>query len=140
MRKALLLLPLLLAGCVDDTASYSIEGNDHTVMMRAVQDYFWDDTLTLYVTASRLPDCQRRFPLPQATAANVEYELYSHEDNVWTLKGNNALWSFETQGCTQLPTPSTAPAQLVGKFVLEGGKLRFDETKPPVKPVQAQAE
>ena len=36
-----LLAPLLLTGCVNDTASYQIEGNDHALTVRVVQDYFW---------------------------------------------------------------------------------------------------
>lgn len=139
MRKALLLLPLLLAGCVDDSATYYIDGNDHTLTVRATQDYFWQPELTLYITASRLPDCQRRFPLPPAPAGPLDYELYSNGDNVWTLKAGEDAYSFETQGCTQLDSVSTAPAQLVGKFVLNDGKLAFEEVKTPAAPVPAPA-
>ena len=52
------LLSLLLAGCVDDTASYLIDGSkEHTIMLRRVQDWFWQDTVALTIAASRLPDC-----------------------------------------------------------------------------------
>ena len=33
MRKALLTLPFLLAGCVNDSASYYINGNDNTLTL-----------------------------------------------------------------------------------------------------------
>ena len=51
MRKPLLLLPslfasLLLAGCVNDSASYQIEGNDHALTVRVLQDYFWSKNAT----------------------------------------------------------------------------------------------
>jgi hypothetical protein len=39
MRKGLILLaPLLLAGCVNESASYYIDGNEHALTVRAEQD------------------------------------------------------------------------------------------------------
>jgi hypothetical protein len=43
MRSTLLLLtPLLvLTGCVNESASYEIDSNDHALTVLVMQDYFW---------------------------------------------------------------------------------------------------
>ncbi len=76
MRKLLLLTPLLLAGCVDDSATYYIEGNTHALTVRAVQEQFWKKEVTLDLIAARMPDCQRRFELATLPVSDVELELF----------------------------------------------------------------
>ena len=61
--RSLLILatPLLLAGCVNETASYAIDSSDHALTVIVTQDYFWSKQAGLRLIASRLPDCQRQF-------------------------------------------------------------------------------
>ncbi|HZX25642.1 MAG TPA: hypothetical protein VFF16_01130 [Telluria sp.] len=129
MRPLLLLLPLLLTGCVNDSASYAIEGNDHAISVRAEQEYFWDESVTLYVTASRLPDCQRRYVLKTLPIAGLQLALLSNGDDAYTLKTDQDSWAVETQQCNQIEPPGDG--QPVGVFTLVDGKLSFTPAAPP---------
>ncbi len=109
MRSTLLLLtPLLLTGCIKDSASYFVDqaSNEHTLTVRAEQEYFWEEQLTLTLFAARMPDCQRRFEMTQVPLDEVVVELFAAGDNVFTLRAGAQLWQVETQTCTLLPTPA----------------------------------
>ena len=125
MRKALLLLPLLLTGCVNDSASYYIDGNDQTLTLRADQPRFWDKTLTLRLIAARLPDCQRQVALGQVPQEGLDVELFSNGDSVYTLRAGDQAWQVDMQQCEQLPTPQAAGGQPVGSFKFSDQKLVF---------------
>jgi hypothetical protein len=124
MRTPLILLaPLLLAGCVDESASYAIDGNDHALIVRAQQDRFWSDQVTLQVIASRMPDCQRQIALGTVPLADLDIALSANGDNVYTLRAGERQWQVETQGCTQLAAPAQAAAgQALGAFRLDDRK------------------
>jgi hypothetical protein len=135
MRNPLILLaPLLLAGCVDGAASYYIDGKDHTLTVRAEQQRFWNDEVTLRLIASRLPDCQRQLVLGKLPAGELELELFANGDNVYTLRAGERQWRVETLGCTQLAVPVQAPAgRPLGVFRLDGeNKLVFDKAAATV--------
>jgi hypothetical protein len=134
MRKPLLLTvpllaPLLLAGCVNDTASYRIDSNDHAITLRVVQDYFWEKQASLRLTAVRMPDCQRQLDLGEVALSGLEIELFASGPNVYTLRSGEDTWQVETQGCTQLDAPEAkaVSGQALGVFHLdEHDKLVFE--------------
>jgi len=134
MRKPLFLLPpllasLLLAGCVNDSSSYQIEGNDHALTVRVMQDYFWSKNATLRLTAARMPDCQRQMELGEVSLSGLEIELFASGPNVYTLRSGEDVWQVETQGCTELEAPeaNAVTGQALGSFHLdEHDKLVFE--------------
>jgi hypothetical protein len=136
MRPALLLLtPLLLTGCINETATYFIDGNEHAISVRARQDYFWSDEVELRVVAARMPDCQRQLVLGKLPIADLRVELFAGADNAYTLRAGDQLWQVETGGCTQLEAPARAAlGQPQGAFHLdERKKLVFEKAaQPPV--------
>lgn len=121
MRKILLLAPLL-AGCVDDSATYYIDGNQHVLTVRATQDYFWNKKVRLDLIASRMPDCQRRIALGALAPEELEIELFASGENEYTLRAGEQAWRVETQGCNQME----APEQVTGRPL---GLFHFDERK-----------
>jgi hypothetical protein len=124
MRNVLFLLtPLLLAGCVNESASYSIDRADHGLTVVVTQDYFWDEQADVRVIASRLPDCQRQFDLGKVPMADLNIELFSTGDEKYLLRSGDELWQLETQGCTRLPAPAgDVQAQPIGVFHFDGKK------------------
>jgi hypothetical protein len=124
MRKALLLLtPLLVAGCVQESASYYADGNDHTLTVRAEQEYFWDKSVNIKLMAARMPDCQRQFTLTKAPLEDLTVELFAAPDNVFTFRVGAQAWQVETNTCTQLGEPApTAYGEPVGVFRLGDDK------------------
>lgn len=124
MRIALLLLsPLLLTGCIKESASYYIDGNQHAISVRAQQDYFWSKTVEVRVVASRMPDCQRQLVLGTFPIENLQVGLMAGEDNTYTLRAGDQVLQLETGSCTQLQAPAAdAPGQPLGAFRLDGNK------------------
>jgi hypothetical protein len=135
MRIAVLLLtPLLLTGCIKESASYFIDGgNQHTISVRAQQDYFWSKDVELRVVAARLPDCQRQLVIGKMPIADLQVELFASADNAYTLRAGEQLLQVETGGCTQLEAPAPgALGQPLGTFHLdERKKLVFDKAAQP---------
>jgi len=74
----------------------------------------------------RLPDCLRRVELTEMPADDVEIELLSNGDNVWTLRAGKEQWQVETQTCTQYPDVKGAEGELIGVFRVEDKKLVFE--------------
>lgn len=140
-RSTLLLLtPLLLAGCVKQSASYYIDGNQHTLSLRAEQEYFWDDEVAVKLAAARLPDCQRVFPITTLPIAAFNVELFSAGDNVYSLRAGKQVWRFETQTCAQLTDPTQQElGALLGAFRLDPEKKLVFEKAPGAAPAPATA-
>jgi hypothetical protein len=135
MRKLLLLTPLLLAGCVDDSATYYIDGNQHALTVRVLQEYFWKKDVTVDLLASRMPDCQRRIPLGALPMSDVEIELFQSGDNVYTLRAGEQAWRVETEGCSELEAPEQVTGQPLGLFHLdENKKLVFEKAEAETAP------
>jgi hypothetical protein len=123
MRKALILLaPLLLAGCVNESASFYIDGNEHALTVRAEQERFWSKQVTLRLVAARLPDCQRQLVLGKVPLSDLDVELFASGENVYTLRAGEQIWQVDTGSCSQLPTPAQAMGTPIGEFRLDGHK------------------
>jgi hypothetical protein len=133
-RLYLLLLPLLLTGCVNESASYAIGDKDHALTVLVTQDYFWSKEAGVRLVASRLPDCQRQFDLGKTRLADLNIELFSTGENIFLLRSGEEMWQVETGGCTQLGAPSgNVEAQPIGVFHLDGAKkLVFERAEGAV--------
>ena len=131
MRKTLILLmPVLLTACVDDSASYFVDGKagSHALTVHRAQKYFWSNITTVELIMQRLPDCMRRFELTDLPADQVEIEVLSGGDNVWTLRSGSERWQVESQTCTMYPDVKGDGGELIGVFRDDGsGKFVFEE-------------
>jgi len=141
MRKILIaLLPLLLAGCVDDTASYRTNGGNLSITVHRAQEHLWSNDVTVEVVVARQPDCQRRVELGVIPADEVEFELLSPGDDQWYLRAGQQLWQFETLNCTQYEEAKGQPGQLLGTYKVEAGKLLFEAAKQAAAAAPAPAQ
>ena len=119
----LLLAPLLLAGCVKQSTSYMIDGPSHAITVRAEQEYFWNDAVEVRMVATHLPDCQRMMPMTTVPVGELDVELYSAGDNVYSLRIGKQVMRVETASCTRLTEPTTAElGQRLGAFKLNSDK------------------
>ena len=134
MRKLLLLAPLLLAGCVNDAATYYIDGTEHALTVRATQTQFWKKEVTLELIAARMPDCQRRIALGDLPIADLELELFASGENVYTLRAGEQAWRVETQGCTEMAAPEQVTGQPLGLFHLDEDKQFIFEAAAETPP------
>lgn len=139
MRKILIvLMPLLLAACVDDTASYYADGpvGNHALTIHRVQKHFWSKESRVELIMQRLPDCLRRVELSEMPADEVEIELLSGGDNVWTLRSGDELWQVETQTCTMYPDVKGDGGELMGVFRPDGDKFVYEAAVYETVPAQ----
>jgi hypothetical protein len=143
MRKTLILLTsMLLAGCVDDSASYLINGNDHALTVRRQQNYFWKDEAAVSLLAARMPECQRLHQLADVSpAADVKVEVFAAGDDMWNLRMDGRLWQVEMATCEGLTEMQNDPnadlGRPVGRFVVKDGKLVFEQVPAaPASPAE----
>lgn len=136
MRKLFLLTPLLatlLAGCVDDTASYRIDEREHALVVRVMQDAFWSKEATLRLIVTRMPDCQRQYDLGKVSLSELDIELFASGPDQYTLRADDAVWKVETGGCGQLEAPdaNAVTGQALGSFHFnDADKLVFEAAAP----------
>lgn len=136
MRKTLIVLMcVFLAGCVDDSASYFIDGRDHSLTLRRQQNYFWKDEADVSLVATRLPDCQRLHRLTSAEpASDLQADLFAAGDGLWNLRLGGQLWQIDSTTCIGLTELENDPkadlGQLVGRFVVNDKKLEFEPAQP----------
>ncbi|HAT30860.1 MAG TPA: hypothetical protein DCW29_08430 [Janthinobacterium sp.] len=132
MRKILILLiSVFLTACVDDSASYFIDGREHSLTIRRQQEHFWKDEADVTLLAARMPECQRLHPLASvAPAADVKVDLFSAGDGLWNLRMGQQLWQIETATCNGLTELQNDPkadlGQALGSFIVKDGKLAFE--------------
>lgn len=120
----LLLTVLLVAGCTSDTASYVLGDNQHALIVRVDQDYFWSKRAALRLIVSRMPDCQRQMELGVVRLPGLEIELFDSGNSVYTLRVDDEAWQVETAGCTRLEAPDAdaVTGRALGIFRLDDNK------------------
>lgn len=141
MRVGLTLLTtLLLTGCVNDSASYYVAGNTHTISVRGHQEYFWDEQLNLALVVSRLPECQRQIPLAQVAKGDMNVELFQTGNDGWILRQGKQVWGVETTNCKELADAGKLPlGARVGAFKIDEDKFVFVAAPQAPAPAPAAA-
>ena len=130
----LLPLMLLLSACTSGSATYRLDGADQTLSIRAEQEYFWSDALTVKMITARLPDCQRQVTLAKLPKNEFEIELFDSGDNVYTLRAGEQMWQVNVESCTPLGEPKQAVSGLpVGTFKFDADKRVVFVKNPAAK-------
>ncbi|MBI4988507.1 MAG: hypothetical protein HZC23_06755 [Rhodocyclales bacterium] len=139
---AALLLPLLLAGCLNDTASLRLGGNDHALTLQARQPYFWSQAVEVDAVMSRQPDCHRRSRLDGVKLADVNVDVYrpdagEYAEPILILKQGANFYAISTANCEmqKFKAPPAKAGARLGAFQREGEKLKF--VASPAAPVAA---
>lgn len=135
MRLLLLsALPLLLAGCLQDTASYQFEEKDHAITLVRNQTWFWEDTLQVTVIALRLPHCNGGLDIPDVPE-DTRVSLYRAPDEyaepIFILKTGKRHFAVSTQSC-RVQKFDDAPEPLgekLGVFRVKDDKFQFVPAK-----------
>ncbi len=136
-----LLTMLLLTGCMNDSASYYIADNTHTISVRGHQEYFWDDQLSLTLVASRLPECQRQIPLALVDKFELDVELYQSGGDGYILRQGKQIWGVETTNCKLFADAANAPlGARLGAFKIIDDKLTFEAAPKAAEPAAPAAD
>lgn len=139
MRLRHLLLPILalplLTACVNDTATYEIDGNrDHALTLIREQPYFWDDKVDLHLIVARMPDCLRRHSLGSGTE-RTRVEVWQVPSGAFIVRVGKRMYATETRTCESFARLDAEPAsgmgELKGVFLVRQGKLAFVREATP---------
>lgn len=121
-----------LTGCENNAASFMINGKEHALTLVREQPYFWDSRVDQFLVVSRLPDCQRRYPVMAGQAGRLDVELYLAGNLLWALRQGPDWYLASTERCqlqawTDKPD-NDPPGPLEGRFVWRDGP--FFELEP----------
>ncbi|HEX6735278.1 MAG TPA: hypothetical protein VF096_10730 [Azonexus sp.] len=139
MRLRSLLLPLLaaplLAACVNDGATYEIDGTrEHVLSVIREQPYFWDSKVELYLVVSRMPACMRRHSLGPATD-KTRVEVWQVPSGAFIVRAGKRLFATETQTCVSFAKLDAEPVEgmgeLKGVFRMQKGAWTFVKEAVP---------
>jgi len=120
-------LAALLGGCRSDSASYMINGPEHSLTLIVDQGYFWEDEWKIGLLTTRQPDCMRRHTLRPAPIKGFKMEVFQTADSAYIVKEGSNWYIGETQKCQlqQFKTPPAEPGDLLGSFEFKDDKLSF---------------
>jgi len=133
MRLRHLLLPLLaaplLTACINDGATYEIDGTrEHVLSLIREQPYPWDPKVNLYLVVSRMPACLRRHNLGTGTEKS-RVEVYQVPSGAFIVKLGKKMYATETQTCESFAKldgePPEGMGELMGTFRVKKGELVF---------------
>ena len=133
MRLRSVLLSLfavpLLAACVNDGATYEIDGTrEHVLSLIREQPYFWDNKVNFFLVVSRMPACMRRHSLGVGTP-NSKIEVYQVPSGAFIVKLGKKMFATETQTCESWARiegePEGGMGTLMGVFRVRKGEFVF---------------
>lgn len=136
---ACLSLALLLSACVNDGASFDLDGTrQHTISLLREQTAPWSKRVDLYIIVSRMPHCTRRHTLGVGTA-NSKVEIYQVPSGAFIIKLGRHLFATESQTCESWAPingePEGGMGVYQGVFRQKNGVLIFEPA-----PVESAAE
>ncbi len=137
-RLCCLLLPMavLLTGCENNVASYSIDDSkNHSISLVREQSIAWFGDVTQRFVVARFPECQRRYEIASTGTEMTQVDLYEVAPRLYAAQQGRAWYALGTEACvvqTFKPEdrPASPPGRLVGSFVKKDGKLSFEPAKP----------
>lgn len=124
-----------LAGCVNDTASFVIDGNrDHAITLTRSQKWFWEDKMVVAIVAARRPDCMggaeiQDVPGNQPMALHQAPDVYP--EPIYILDAAGSHYAISTVSC-RVQKFATAPGDLgpvIGNFEAADGAFQFVPAK-----------
>ena len=119
---------VLLGGCRSDSASYMINGAEHSLSLIADQDYYWQDEWQLALVSTHQPECQRRYKLSPVPLKSLKVDVFQPLESGALIIREGRNWYVVASAQCQLQTFKTAPAEpgdLLGSFEFKDDKLRF---------------
>jgi hypothetical protein len=136
-RNVLLLwVPLTLAGCISDTASYMIEGDrNHAIIVTRSQNWFWEDTVSLTVLATRQPDCMGGLEIhnvPSRDPIILHQAPDEYPEQIYIMDAGGKHYAISNQSC-RVQKFETTPADMgptIGSFRTVDGKFQYIEGNP----------
>lgn len=123
----LALLPLL-AACENSATAYTIDTNQHALILVREQPYFWTSTVDQSLVVSRLPHCQRKVKIHAGPKDFTDMDVYEAGALLWALRQGERWYLAGTEQCLVQDWSNPGdqpPGPQVGAFRLRDGKPVF---------------
>lgn len=123
----LALLPLL-AACENSATAFTIDTNQHALILVREQPYFWTSTVDQSLIVSRLPHCQRKVKIHPGAKALAEIDVFEAGGLLWALRQGERWYLAGTEQCLVQDWDNPGdqpPGPQVGAFRLRDGKPAF---------------
>lgn len=120
-----------LAGCVNDSASYMIEGNrENAITLTRTQKWFWEDKVIVAILAARQPDCMGGLEIqdvPTGDPMLLHQAPDEYAEPIYILDAGGAHYAISTQSCQvqKFATPPTDLGPVIGSFKTVDGSFQF---------------
>jgi len=131
-RTLLMLAALpLLAGCIQDTASYMIDDNrNHAITVSRAQKWFWGSRVDISVIAARQPDCLGGLDIKdidRATELVLHRAPEEYAEPIFIMAVDEDFYAVSTLSCRvqKFPEAPADPGPTIGGFKEVEGKFQF---------------
>ncbi len=125
-----LLASLSLAGCMQDSASYTFPDKDHAISLIRNQAWPWQDSMSVEVVAIRLPDCNNGISakdIPLKADITLFKAPDEYAEPVFILRLGKRHFAVSTQSCQvqEFKEAPTDTGRKLGAFTEKDGKFTF---------------
>lgn len=127
-RMLLAVATMALMGCENSAAPFMIDGSQHAISLIREQRYFWSSEVEQAMVVSRLPKCQRRYPIEPGTKDSVRIDVFEAGSLLWAFRQGSKWYLAGTEKCLLqewADAPSEPPGREVGSFTRVDGELAF---------------
>lgn len=121
----------VLAGCIQDTASYMIDDNrNHAITVSRAQKWFWGSAVDISVIAARQPDCLGGLDIDnidRATELVLHRAPEDYAEPIFIMAVDADFYAVSTLSCRvqKFPEAPTDPGPVIGGFKEVEGKFQF---------------
>lgn len=138
-KTALAAIALLLAGCVDQSASVALDSGARVLTLNVRRDAPWIDRTDVEIVASALPACQRRTRLEAVPGRDLRLEVFRAPEAVYAepiliLREGARYYALGLENCEvqRFSAPPRRLGQPVGAFAFGAGsgRLAFSAAVP----------
>lgn len=123
-----LLGAVLLAGCENSATAYTVDTNQHAIVLVREQPYFWDAQIKQYVVVSRLPNCQRKVAIHPDAKTLTPIDVFEAGSLLWAMRQGPRWYLVGTETCAVqdwVNATGQPPGRAVGQFRLADGNPVF---------------
>ncbi len=124
----LVVAALVLTGCENSAAPFMIDGSQHAISLIREQRYFWNSEVEQSLVVSRLPKCQRRYPIVPGSTESVKIDVFEAGSLLWAFRQGATWYLAGTEKCLLqewTDAPAQPPGRAVGSFARVDGALAF---------------
>lgn len=135
LRLGALVVPLSLAGCINDGATYQLDQTGkHNLSLVREQTFLWDSKVKFYLVVARMPNCMRRHLIGEFSP-KTKVEVFRVPSGAFVVRAGKQMFATETETCEGFAPireePDDGIGDLIGTFSEKEGTPVFEPAPAP---------